>query len=186
MQMERVEWLQFQTDLQVAVAVADRLRAEAEEDLLALKGAHKEVERELAAAHQRQREADTQLESLRGELSESRQKLATAVQAHGKTQAQASTEARDRPDSCTNNRGGLGGTDRGRTRSLNGPGREGTANGSLNGAAVPNDVTKGEETKTETRGVARRYMRNVTGEGGNKETGRTNETRRMATTERSR
>ena len=33
MQTERMEWLQFQTDLQVAVAVADRLRAEAEEEL---------------------------------------------------------------------------------------------------------------------------------------------------------
>ncbi|XP_056447152.1 cytospin-A [Gadus chalcogrammus] len=188
LQTERMEWLQFQTDLQVAVAVADRLRAEAEEDLLALRGAHKEVKRELASAHQRQREADTQLESLRGELSESRKELAAtaAAQAHGKTQAQASTEARDKPDSCTNNRGGLVGTDRGRTRSLHGLGREGTAIGSPNGTAMPNAVTKGEETKTETRGVARRYMRNVTGEGGSKETSRTNETRRTGTTERSR
>uniref|UniRef100_A0A8C4ZN33 Cytospin-A n=1 Tax=Gadus morhua TaxID=8049 RepID=A0A8C4ZN33_GADMO len=186
MQTERMEWLQFQTDLQVAVAVADRLRAEAEEDLLALRGAHKEVERELVSAHQRQREADTQLESLRGELSESRRELAAAAQAHGKTQAQASTEARDKPDSCTNNRGGLVGTDRGRTRNLHGLGREGTAIGSLNGTAMPNAVTKGEETKTETRGVARRYMRNVTGEGGSKETSRTNETQRTGTTERSR
>ncbi|XP_077476308.1 cytospin-A [Stigmatopora argus] len=74
MKSERTEWLQFQADLQVAVSVADRLRAEAEEELTALRVAHQDVKRELAAALHRQKEADVQLVSLRGELEESRQR----------------------------------------------------------------------------------------------------------------
>jgi len=186
MQSERNEWLQFQTDLQVAVAVAEGLRAEAEKELLALQESHMEVEKQLDAALQRQREADAQLETLRRELSECRQKLSAVAQAPGKTQARASTEARGRPESCTDNRDGPGVADRGGARGLHGPGREGTENGSLNGPAVPKAVAEGEETKTDSRGVARRYMRNVSGEGGSKETSRSNETRRTGATERSR
>ncbi|KAK7904798.1 hypothetical protein WMY93_017405 [Mugilogobius chulae] len=64
LQTERGEWLQFQADLQVAVSVADRLRAEAEEELTALRTAHMDMERELAAAQQRQKDADLQLLTL--------------------------------------------------------------------------------------------------------------------------
>lgn len=82
-QAERGEWLQFQADLQVAVSVADRLRAEADEELTALRVAHRDVERELAAAQQRQKEADEQLVGLRAELKESRQRLAALAQGPG-------------------------------------------------------------------------------------------------------
>lgn len=75
LQTERADWLQFQSDLQVAVSVADRLRAEADEELAALRTSRRETERELAAAQQRLKEADAQLASLRGELSDSRRKL---------------------------------------------------------------------------------------------------------------
>ncbi|XP_077587258.1 cytospin-A [Stigmatopora nigra] len=74
MKSEQTEWLQFQADLQVAVSVADRLRAEAEEELTALRVAHQDVKNELALALNRQKEADVQLVALRGELEESRQR----------------------------------------------------------------------------------------------------------------
>ncbi|KAE8289742.1 Cytospin-A SPECC1-like protein [Larimichthys crocea] len=98
LQTERGEWLQFQADLQVAVAVADRLRAEAEEELNALRTAHTDVERELSASQQRQKEADMQLVTLRGELKESRQRLATLSQVQSKADTQASCQEPEKPN----------------------------------------------------------------------------------------
>ncbi|XP_076850671.1 cytospin-A [Brachyhypopomus gauderio] len=75
MQAERSEWLQFQSDLQVALVVADRLRAEAEEELTTLREAHHDWEKQLADTQQRQQEVEGQMEHLKAELEQSRQRL---------------------------------------------------------------------------------------------------------------
>ncbi|XP_073349286.1 uncharacterized protein [Pagrus major] len=64
---ERLEWHQFQCDLQVAVSVADRLRVESEQALGLLQENHRAVEEQLAQALGRQQEKDRELESLRAE-----------------------------------------------------------------------------------------------------------------------
>ncbi|XP_034163671.2 cytospin-A [Pangasianodon hypophthalmus] len=75
MQTERSEWLQFQSDLQVALVVADRLRAEAEEELNALREAREDWERQLTDSQQGQREVEGQVEHLKAELEQSKQRL---------------------------------------------------------------------------------------------------------------
>ncbi|XP_071354642.1 cytospin-A isoform X2 [Trachinotus anak] len=184
LQTERGEWLQFQADLQVAVSVADRLRAEAEEELTALRTAHKDVERELAAAQQRQKDADMQLVTLRGELKESRQKLATLTHAQGKTNAQAPCQEPERANAePTSTSESKEGTQRGVDRAAYRLGREAMESRS------ENDVTKNvvsEETRTDCKGVAKRYLRNLTNEDRSGEELRSTETRRTVTTERSR
>ncbi|CAK6962780.1 cytospin-A-like [Scomber scombrus] len=64
---ERLEWRQFQCDLQVAVSVADRLRVEAEQALNLLQDSHRGVENQLDQALSNQQEKDKELESLRTE-----------------------------------------------------------------------------------------------------------------------
>ncbi|XP_074471214.1 uncharacterized protein LOC141755841 [Sebastes fasciatus] len=64
---ERLEWHQFQCDLQVAVSVADRLRVESEQALGSLQENHRAVEERLAQALSRQQEKNGELESLRAE-----------------------------------------------------------------------------------------------------------------------
>lgn len=66
-QRERLEWHQFQCDLQVAVSVADRLRSESEQALGLLQESHRSVEQQLAQALHRQQEKDRELESLKAE-----------------------------------------------------------------------------------------------------------------------
>ncbi|XP_039993932.1 cytospin-A isoform X2 [Xiphias gladius] len=184
LQTERGEWLQFQADLQVAVSVADRLRAEAEEELTALQTAHKDVERELAAAQQRQKEADMQLVTLRGELKESRQRLATLTQAQGKTDAQAPCHEPERhnaePAKTFESKEG---TQKGMDRAVYRLGRERME------SSGENDVTKNvvsEEARTCCKGVTKRYLRNLTNEDRSGEEVRSTDTRRTVTTERSR
>lgn len=170
-QTERSEWLQFQADLQVAVSVADRLRAEADEELAALRTAHRDVERELAAAQHRQKEADTQLVTLRAELKESRQRLAALAQAPGQGAARPGGE----PVSGTE------GTDtgsRGRERPLGRLSRQDSAEKRKNVGV--------EKVGTECSDVARRYLRNVSKEESSGEEARPNQTQRTATAERSR
>lgn len=75
-QRERLEWQQFQSDLQVAVSVADRLRIESEQALAQLRENHRALEHQLAQALHRQEEKDRQLESLRAELRDASGKLA--------------------------------------------------------------------------------------------------------------
>ena len=180
-QTERGEWLQFQADLQVAVSVADRLRAEAEEELTALRTAQKDVERELAAAQQRQKEADMQLVTLRGELKESRQRLATLTQTQGKTDVQAPCQETEKLNGEPNN--SKEGTPRGREREMYRLGREALQSGSQN-EVMKNDVS--EEARTDCKGVTKRYLRNVTNEDRSAEEVRSSDTRRTMTTERSR
>ncbi|XP_061553102.1 cytospin-A [Phycodurus eques] len=168
MQSERTEWLQFQADLQVAVSVADRLRAEAEEELTALQTAHKDVERELAAALHRRKEADMQLVTLRGELEESRQRLATLSQTPDKTNVQEGekTEALKNSDSGE-------GSQRGRER------------GVYRVAGSSNDTVK-SVVREDCVAVTKQYLRNVTNEGRRRKEVRLDEAQRTATTERSR
>ncbi|XP_077945625.1 uncharacterized protein LOC120833098 isoform X2 [Gasterosteus aculeatus] len=167
LQTERGDWLQFQADLQVAVAVADRLRAEAEEELASLRSAHEDVERELAASRQRQEEADTHLVALRGELKQSRQRLAAVAQAPRQEPERPNGEATEGSES---NRG----TPRGRERGPCRPGRGGAGGRSQDGP-----TRSVEDARADCKGVTQRYLRNVTKKDGE-------EARRTATTERSR
>ncbi|XP_016889349.1 cytospin-A-like isoform X2 [Cynoglossus semilaevis] len=64
---ERLEWQQFQSDLQVAVSVADRLRSESEQALVLLQENHRTTEEYLSQALSRQQETDRELETLRAE-----------------------------------------------------------------------------------------------------------------------
>ncbi|XP_061563088.1 cytospin-A-like [Cololabis saira] len=64
---ERLEWHQFQCDLQVAVSVAERLRGESEQELGLLQQSHRAVEEQLARALGRQQETEQELERLRAE-----------------------------------------------------------------------------------------------------------------------
>lgn len=176
LQSERGEWLQFQSDLQVAVAVADRLRAEAEEELSALRAAHRDVERELAAAQQRQKEADVQLVSLREELKESRQKLAALSQPSSSCPERPNGEQADGSESKESpTMGNKKGTDR--------TGQEGTVERSQSdvGRNVPS-----VESRTECKGVTKRYLRNVISPEKSGEDVRASETRHPLSTERSR
>ena len=164
--------------------MADRLRAETEEELTALRTAHKDVESELAAAQQRQKEADMQLVTLRGELKESRERMATLTQAQGKTDAQAPCQEPERPSpepaiASESKEGSQRGTDRVVYRL----GRERMESGS------ENDVMKNvasEEARTGCKGVTKRYLRNVTNEDTGGDEVRSTETRRTVTAERSR
>lgn len=149
--------------------MADRLRAEADEELTALRTAHRDVERELAAAQHRQREADTQLVTLRAELQESRQRLEALAQAPG----QGATRPGGEPG------GGPQGTDassRGRERPLGRLSRQDSAEKRKNV----------EKVGTEGSDVARRYLRNVSKEESSGEEVKPSHTQRTATAERSR
>lgn len=165
-QTERSEWLQFQADLQVAVSVADRLRAEADEELTALRTAHRDVERELAAALQRQKEADLQLVTLRGELKESRQRLAALPQAPSQGAPRPSREPVSGPE----------GTDIGSRGREGPPGR----------LSRQDSAEKQKNVGIECRDVAKRYLRNVSKEESSGDESRPSEAQRAATTERSR
>ncbi|KAL6105802.1 uncharacterized protein ACO6RY_07249 [Pungitius sinensis] len=169
LQTERGDWLQFQADLQVAVAVADRLRAEAEEELTSLRSAHEDVGRELAASRQRQKEADAHLVTLRGELKQSRQRLAALAQAPRQEPERPGGGAADGSE-------GNGGAPRGRER---GPCRAGRA-GAV-GKGQDGSTRSVEDASGDCKGVTQRYLRNVTKKDRGGE-----EARRTATTERSR
>uniref|UniRef100_A0A4W5Q101 Si:ch211-195o20.7 n=1 Tax=Hucho hucho TaxID=62062 RepID=A0A4W5Q101_9TELE len=191
MQTERVEWHQFQSDLQVAVAVADRLRAEAEEELNTLRAAQIDTERELEAAQQRQKETDGQLVSLRGELRESRQRLVhlTQNQGPGQAQAQAKTQGMERATGETSKLETQEGTHRGRERGISRLGRGmGRGDDEMEKRSQEgNKNTSVEEARTDTKGVANRYLRNVTNEERSGEEGCSmRETRRIVTQERAR
>ncbi|KAL6095767.1 uncharacterized protein ACO6RY_09620 [Pungitius sinensis] len=73
---ERLEWHQFQCDLQVAVSVADRLRVESEQALDVLKETRGAVEEQLARALDREKATEAELERLRAEHRDARCKLA--------------------------------------------------------------------------------------------------------------
>ncbi|XP_055718783.1 cytospin-A-like [Salvelinus fontinalis] len=190
MQTERVEWHQFQSDLQVAVAVADRLRAEAEEELNTLRAAQMDTERELEAAQQRQKETDGQLVSLRGELRESRQRLVhlTQNQGPGQAQAQAKTQGMEMATGETSTLETQEGGNRGRERGISRFGR-GRGDDKME-KRIQEEGNKNisvKEARTDTKSVANRYLRNVTNEERSGEEGCSmRETRRIVTQERAR
>ncbi|MEQ2162032.1 hypothetical protein GOODEAATRI_015722 [Goodea atripinnis] len=64
---ERLEWQQFQWDLQTAVSVADRLRLESDNALGLLQENHRALKEQLAQTLSRQQETERALESLRVE-----------------------------------------------------------------------------------------------------------------------
>ncbi|KAK5616514.1 hypothetical protein CRENBAI_009402 [Crenichthys baileyi] len=64
---ERLDWQQFQWDLQTAVSVADRLRLESDHALGLLQENHRALEEQLAQTLSRQQETERALESLRVE-----------------------------------------------------------------------------------------------------------------------
>ncbi|XP_036406045.1 cytospin-A-like [Megalops cyprinoides] len=154
LQTERGEWLQFQSDLQVAVAVADRLRLEAEEELSTLREAQRDTERQLAAALHKQQETERELEHLRTEHSETCQKLSAVTLSH----QQASEELdplRDR--------------ERARAGS-EGQGAETRTQGQ-DATGLMGDTRKGEEPKATGKGVAERYLQSVAAEERRREEG---------------
>lgn len=138
------------------MAVADRLRTEAEEELSELRSAHQDMERELAAAQQRQKEADVHLVTLREELKESRQKLAAL-----------SSSRPERPNGEQEERPQKTGMEE---RSQGDAGRN----------------VASEEGSTDCKGVTKRSLRNLISEDKSGEEVPAGETRRPLTSERSR
>ncbi|XP_015251790.1 PREDICTED: cytospin-A-like [Cyprinodon variegatus] len=179
-QTERDEWQQFQADFQVAVSVADRLKAEAEEELTALRTAHKEIEMELAAAQQRQKEAENQLLTLQGELKETRQKLATFTDAQYKTDVHVREELKGSNAEIIMSESKES-TNRGRLRGLYKLGGERMESKSQN------QVTKNvfeNNSKVDFKGFTRHSLKNVTNE--DRADVQPNESQRVRTSERSR
>lgn len=99
-QTERLEWHQFQCDLQVAVSVADRLRVESEQALGLLQESHRAVEEQLAQALSSQQRKDRELESLRVEHGDVCRKLAelTLQQQQERAELDALRNARQAKD----------------------------------------------------------------------------------------
>ncbi|KAG7465796.1 hypothetical protein MATL_G00157510 [Megalops atlanticus] len=174
MRTERKEWLQFQSDLQVAVAVADRLHQEAAEELSTLRGAQGDVERQLAAARQRQQEADRELESLRAEHKETCRKLSALTLSHQQAVAELD-KLRDRGGA----RGGRG------ADGTEGPRDEGERTEGRSRSRGRGEGSISEEPRVEGRGVAESYLQSVAAEERKKEEGRGSR-RGVAVTERSR
>ncbi|XP_061889865.1 cytospin-A-like isoform X4 [Entelurus aequoreus] len=94
---ERLEWHRFQCDLQIAVSVADRLRAESEQSLTALQGDYKSVQNQLAQAHSRQQETERELQRLRCEQRDVCLRLSAleVTQQHSRVEADDKTEDDD-------------------------------------------------------------------------------------------
>lgn len=162
--------------------MADRLRAEAEEELMALQTGHEDTKRELAVAQQRQKEADLQLVTLREELKESKQRLAALTNTQGKTGQEkeperANGDSADISDCKEVSR-------RGRERVLYRLGREGTERRGQNEVSTKNVVS--EEARTPCKSVTKRYLRNVTNEDRSGGEVRAGDTPKTPTTERSR
>ncbi|KAM9569936.1 uncharacterized protein ACWYII_040084 isoform 2-T10 [Salvelinus alpinus] len=184
MQTERGEWQQFQSDLQVAVAVADRLRAEAEEELGVLRTAQKDTERELAAAQQRWKETDGQLVILRRELKESRQRLANLTQNQGP--GQAKTQGKESTTGEISTPEPQEGSHRGRERGISRVGQGGDEEMGKRSQEEVNKNVVVEEARTDTKVVANRYLMKVTNEERSGEGRDVRETGRMLAQERSR
>lgn len=162
--------------------MADRLRAETEEELSALRSAHQNTERELAAAHQRQKEAEMQLVSLQGELKETRQRLATLTETKDKTKSHVPCQEPERPSGESKNSDSKEGSNRVRGRGLYRVGGEGMDSKNQNEVIKSLD----EDAKTNCKGVTHRYLRNVKNEDKKGADVLFNETRKTASTERSR
>lgn len=157
------------------MSVADRLRAEAEEELTVLRTAHRDIEGELAAAQQRQKETDVKLVALREELKECREKLAALTQ--------PSSSDRERPDA------GQADGSESKESPQSGIGREmhRTVQGGMEGRSKSEVgiIVTSEESRTD-KGITKRYLRNLNSEERSGEDMQASETRRPFSTERSR
>ncbi|XP_027856262.1 cytospin-A isoform X2 [Xiphophorus couchianus] len=181
LQTERGEWLQFQADFQVAVSVADRLKAEAEEELTVLRMAHKEIQMELTAAQQRQKEAENQLVTLQGELKETRQKLSVFTEVQDKIEVHTRQELK-RSNGESNVSESKEGTNRGRVRGLCRLGGERMESKSQN-LVVKNVVE--DDSIIDSKGMTRSSLRNVTNEDQDGPDVQSSNSRRVTTSERS-
>ncbi|XP_032403761.1 cytospin-A isoform X2 [Xiphophorus hellerii] len=181
LQTERGEWLQFQADFQVAVSVADRLKAEAEEELTVLRMAHKEIQMELTAAQQRQKEAENQLVTLQGELKETRQKLSVFTEVQDKTEVHTRQELK-RSNGESNVSESKEGTNRGRVRGLCRLRGERMESKSQN-LVVKNVVE--DDSIIDSKGMTRSSLRNVTNEDQDGPDVQSSNSRRVTTSERS-
>ncbi|XP_005806048.1 cytospin-A-like isoform X1 [Xiphophorus maculatus] len=182
LQTERGEWLQFQADFQVAVSVADRLKAEAEEELTVLRMAHKEIQMKLTAAQQRQKEAENQLVTLQGELKEARQKLSVFTEVQDKIEVHTRQELK-RSNGESNVSESKEGTNRGRVRGLCRLGGERMESKSQN-LVVKNVVE--DDSIIDSKGMTRSSLRNVTNEDQDGPDVQSSNSRRVTTSERSR
>ncbi|XP_028995624.1 cytospin-A isoform X2 [Betta splendens] len=165
LQTERGEWLQFQADLQVAVAVADRLRAEAEEELTSLRAAHDGLKKELAVAQRRRKEVDGRADAPRGEPRESGRRPAAPGATEGSTDSPCPEPERPDGDAAESGAGR-----RGRERAPCGSGPDGG----------------GPSEAADRRSGTKRCLRNATNEERNGDEGRHGEAPKTAATERSR
>ncbi|XP_023208888.1 cytospin-A-like isoform X2 [Xiphophorus maculatus] len=181
LQTERGEWLQFQADFQVAVSVADRLKAEAEEELTVLRMAHKEIQMKLTAAQQRQKEAENQLVTLQGELKEARQKLSVFTEVQDKIEVHTRQELK-RSNGESNVSESKEGTNRGRVRGLCRLGGERMESKSQN-LVVKNVVE--DDSIIDSKGMTRSSLRNVTNEDQDGPDVQSSNSRRVTTSERS-
>ncbi|KAJ8291203.1 hypothetical protein GJAV_G00022570 [Gymnothorax javanicus] len=146
MEAERAEWLQFQSDLQVAVLVADRLHLEAQEELEKLLETQREKDLQLATAVQGQRDAERELESTRAELEETRQKL-TDLEIELN---QLRDRARVRTDRAMQRR----------TETVT-DGREGEDGSGKEGESVSGEGPVAEEPEVEGKGGAKTSLQNI-------------------------
>lgn len=166
-QRERLEWQQFQSDLQVAVSVADRLRIESEQALAQLQEHRGALEHQLAQALHRQEEKDRQLERLRAELGDANGKLAEVTQQQQQERAELNAlkdSLKDISDQQTERRGRVEGEDKPK------PAETGAANsGKRNDKSdtsdeADDDVLEGdgaERGQVMGRGVAEGYLRSL-------------------------
>ncbi|XP_037393809.1 cytospin-A-like isoform X2 [Pygocentrus nattereri] len=91
MKTERAEWEQFQSDLRVAVSVADRLRSEAEEALKSFLDTHTDTEQRLVEVAREQSLREKELESMRVQLTEAQHTLYTLTVEHQRTLTELDT-----------------------------------------------------------------------------------------------
>ncbi|KAG5846817.1 hypothetical protein ANANG_G00118990 [Anguilla anguilla] len=177
LQTERSEWLQFQADLQVAVAVADRLRLEAEEELGKLRETQQDTERQLAAALRKQQETDGELESLRAQHKEACQKLSALALSHKQAREELDTLRAEHRETCqklstlTHQQAAEElGSLRDREGSRAGKEQDSeTQTGCEVKTCVSEDIQKGEEPQHGGKAVVERYLRSVAAEEKKKE-----------------
>ncbi|XP_063039609.1 cytospin-A [Engraulis encrasicolus] len=166
-QTERGEWQQFQADLQVAVAVADRLRAEAEEELSALREEQQDWQQRLDDAQRAQKEAEGRLEPLQAQLAEeSKQRHTTGTTTQHQTQNQ------------TSHQGLIRQSPRGSPTRV---AQEQTQTQTRTQPETQQAFSRGRERSTSGKGVAECYLRSLAAGERRRE-----EPRRSLTTERSR
>lgn len=166
----------------MAVAVADRLRLEAEEELLTLRQTQQDTEQQLAAALHKRQETAGELESLRAQHEETCQKLSTMALSHRQAREELETVRAEHKETCQK-LSALTAThqqaadelralrDREVTRAGKGQVSE-TQTESEDKRGVSEDVRKAEgPQRGGVKGVAKRYLQSVAAEEKRREEG---------------